>query len=69
MNYPDNGLSVGVHMTAWNPCIPLDEDNSGIPVIVFQFDVSNPSNEAVQVSSPQQHSLLNVMCALRFLYE
>ena len=49
VDYPNSGLPVDIHMTAFNPCIPLNSKDSGIPIIIFNFDVTNPLAEDVQV--------------------
>ena len=42
-------VPVNVHMEAFNPCIPLDSKNSGLPVIIFNFTVTNSSSNAATV--------------------
>eukprot|EP00117_Sycon_ciliatum_P030672 scpid21673/ scgid5143/ Non-lysosomal glucosylceramidase; Beta-glucocerebrosidase 2; Glucosylceramidase 2 len=50
VDYPNTGLPVDVHMTAWNPCIPLDQNRSGIPIIIFDFEITNNTGEDAQVT-------------------
>jgi non-lysosomal glucosylceramidase len=33
-------------LTAWNPFIPLNEDDSSIPCAIFQWEIANPSDVA-----------------------
>ena len=49
MDYTSGEVPVNVHMEAFNPCIPLDSKNSGLPVIIFNFTVTNSSSNAATV--------------------
>lgn len=49
VDYTSGEVPVGVHMEAFNPCIPLDSKNSGLPVIIFTFTVTNTSSSAANV--------------------
>jgi len=49
VDYTSGEVPVTVHMEAFNPCIPLDSKNSGLPVIVFTFTVTNTSSSAANV--------------------
>ncbi|HVL22719.1 MAG TPA: GH116 family glycosyl-hydrolase [Thermomicrobiales bacterium] len=50
LRYHDSALPVRVSMEAFNPFVPLDADASGIPVVIFNLTVENPSPEPVAVS-------------------
>jgi non-lysosomal glucosylceramidase len=50
VDFKDDDLPVQVHLEAWNPFIPLDVDNSAIPVALFDWTLTNPSNDTVMVS-------------------
>lgn len=41
--YQDQRLPLKVKLTAWNPMIPFEADDSGIPAITFTFTVQNPT--------------------------
>ena len=62
VDYTSGEVPVNVHMEAFNPCIPLDSKNSGLPVIIFNFTVTNPSSSAVTVCLTQ--SLLDVYVSM-----
>ena len=53
VDYLSEEVPVKIHLEAFNPCIPLDSMNSGIPVIIFNFTVTNPLSAAVKVSLHQ----------------
>ncbi len=50
LNFQDRQIPVEVKLEAYNPMIPLDPDNSGIPVAIFNWIVSNPLNDQVEVA-------------------
>ena len=50
VDYLSGEVPCKVHTTVLNPCIALDSKNSGMPAIFFQFDVSNPTSSAMDVS-------------------
>src|SRR4051812_39103106 len=43
----DLKIPLAVTVTAWNPFIPLDDKNSGIPCAILEYKFQNTSNEAV----------------------
>jgi non-lysosomal glucosylceramidase len=47
LRYSDEHFPGRVNLTAFNPFIPLNEDDSGLPAAFFEFKVSNPTPEAV----------------------
>ncbi len=54
MRYPfsvtelhDRAMPVDVTLTAFNPCIPLDSKNSGIPVLILRYAVRNTTDAPV----------------------
>jgi len=63
VDYTSGEVPVTVHMEAFNPCIPLDSKNSGLPVIVFTFTVSNtsPSTANVCVACAVDHAAIVYM--------
>ncbi|XP_028403641.1 uncharacterized protein LOC114526285 [Dendronephthya gigantea] len=50
-------VPVQVHLEAFNPCIPLNANDSAIPMIIFNYTVTNPSDKPVKVT--MLTSLLN----------
>ena len=53
IHYIDTKLSLQIKLTAFSPFIPLDEDNSNIPVTIQSFEVKNTSADAVEIAIPQ----------------
>jgi non-lysosomal glucosylceramidase len=49
IHYEDARLPVQIKLSAWSPFIPLDEDNSNIPVTVQSFEIKNTGNEIVEI--------------------
>ncbi len=50
IRFRDRSLPVNVELTAWNPFIPLDVDNSALPVAFFVWTFDNPSGDTVDIS-------------------
>ncbi len=50
VNLSDPEMPVDVKVKAFNPFIPGDADNSGIPVAVLQYEITNPTSERVEIS-------------------
>jgi uncharacterized protein (DUF608 family) len=44
----DSALPLQVKLTAWNPFIPLDEKNSGIPCAILEYTLHNTSQRRVE---------------------
>ena len=43
LTFQDADLPVEVTLEAWNPFIPLDPENSGLPVAILDYTVTNPA--------------------------
>ena len=50
LKFEDSELPIEITLSAFNPFIPLDPKNSGLPLIIFQFHVKNISNEPIEVN-------------------
>jgi non-lysosomal glucosylceramidase len=50
LNFRDGQIPVDVKLEAYNPMIPLDPDNSGIPVAIFNWIISNLQDDRVEVA-------------------
>lgn len=48
LTFNDRNFPGDITMTAFNPFIPNDEDNSGIPAAFFEIEVKNTSTEDVE---------------------
>lgn len=44
----DKDIPLDVKITAWNPFIPNDEDNSGLPVAGFEYSFTNTSGKPIE---------------------
>ena len=44
----DPAVAVDVTVTGWNPFIPLDDKNSGIPCAILEYELHNKSARAVE---------------------
>jgi uncharacterized protein (DUF608 family) len=47
-----NEVPVHVKLEAFNPCVPLSAGDSAIPMIIFNYTVTNPNDKAVKVIKP-----------------
>lgn len=48
VDYHDDELPLEVSLTAWNPMIPFDAEDSGIPALTFTFTIHNPGTSTYQ---------------------
>ena len=48
LKFEDSNLPIEIKLNAFNPFIPLDAKNSGLPFIIFQFHIKNISNEPIE---------------------
>ncbi len=46
----DPGVPLEVHLKAFNPMVPTDPDESGIPVAVLHYELHNPGRAPVEAS-------------------
>ena len=51
VDYTSNEVPVKVEMEAYSPKIPLNSKDSGIPVIIFNFTVTNSTTKDATVST------------------
>lgn len=49
VTYSDTEMPVQVKIEAYSPFIPLDLDNSILPATIFEFEIKNTSNKAIEV--------------------
>jgi len=47
LQYTDSGLPVTIELEALSPMVPLDEKASGLPLIRFDFTVTNPTKSVL----------------------
>ena len=47
IRFADQVVPLDVSLIAWNPFIPLDDKNSGIPCAILEYTLRNPSSHAV----------------------
>ncbi len=50
LDFADPDLPVDVTLHAFNPFIPLDADDSGLPAAIFHFELHNPGPKPVRVA-------------------
>jgi non-lysosomal glucosylceramidase len=49
VHYIDSKLPLEIKLVAFSPFIPLDEDNSNIPVTIQSFEIKNTGTEIIEV--------------------
>lgn len=59
----DASVPLEVTLTAWNPFIPLDEKNSGIPCAILEYSLHNASRQTVEYEFSYHLSHLAPGCA------
>ncbi|MCO5224323.1 MAG: non-lysosomal glucosylceramidase [Thermomicrobiales bacterium] len=57
--YQDEALPLDIRMQAWNPMIPFNANDSGIPAITFTFTVHNPGTSTYTgtLAATQQNTI------------
>jgi len=50
IEFEDSALPVQVELEAWNPMIPLNVNDSSIPVAILNWTITNPSDKPVDIS-------------------
>jgi uncharacterized protein (DUF608 family) len=50
LDLSDPAVPVAATLRAWNPMIPLEADDSGIPVALFDWRITNPTDRPVEIS-------------------
>ena len=50
LKFIDKNLPIVISLTVYNPFIPLDPKNSALPLIVFDFQIQNPTENSHEVS-------------------
>src|SRR5271165_6239103 len=63
VQFSDSSVSLQVTLTAWNPFIPLDDKNSGIPCAILEYTLHNPSRGTVEYELSYHLSHLAAGCA------
>jgi len=59
----DQSVPLRVTLTAWNPFIPLDDKNSGIPCVILEYTLQNTSQRTVEYEFSYHLSHLAPGCA------
>ncbi len=49
IDFEDSDMPVDVSLEAWNPTIPHNADDSGIPTAIFYWTLTNPSEKDVEI--------------------
>jgi non-lysosomal glucosylceramidase len=50
LEFIDPLLPIHINLTTYNPFIPLDPKNSGLPILIFHFNIKNISDAPCEVS-------------------
>lgn len=50
IDFSDDNFPADITLRAFNPFIPLDEDNSSIPAAFFEIDIKNKADEDIEYS-------------------
>jgi uncharacterized protein (DUF608 family) len=50
LEFADESFPLNVSLEAFNPCVPLRADDSGIPAILFRYKVQNRGQEVAKVT-------------------
>ncbi len=48
--FQDKEIPVEIQLESYNPLIPLDADDSGIPIVIFNWLLINPTNDTMEIS-------------------
>jgi len=48
VQFSDSAVPLQVTLTAWNPLVPLDDKNSGIPCVILEYTLRNGSTKAAE---------------------
>jgi uncharacterized protein (DUF608 family) len=48
VQFSDSSVPLDVQLTGWNPFIPLDDKNSGIPCVILEYTLRNSSPRPVE---------------------
>lgn len=51
IDFSDDNFPADITLRAFNPFIPLDEDNSSIPAAFFEIDIKNKTDEEIEFST------------------
>ncbi len=49
VNYVDGSLPIDINLEAFSPFVPLNEDDSALPVTVLSFKLTNTSNQKAHI--------------------
>ena len=50
VNLEDKTMPVKVKIKGFNPLIPTDADNSGLPIAILTYEITNTSNKSIEVA-------------------